>query len=72
MERLVNFCFILIIATWFFSTHEIHFCGQNQESSSEAIAAFEAIALYGKSMVRTTNDVRVDKTDLFSRASSYN
>ena len=27
--------------------------GKNQESSSEAIAAYEAIALYGKSMVRS-------------------
>jgi endo-1,3(4)-beta-glucanase len=28
--------------------------GKNQESSSEAIAAYEAIALYGNEMVRTS------------------
>jgi endo-1,3(4)-beta-glucanase len=27
--------------------------GRNQESSSEAIAAYEAVALYGKEMVRS-------------------
>lgn len=33
-------------------TAEPYFNGRNQESSSEAIAAYEAIALFGKVMVR--------------------
>jgi endo-1,3(4)-beta-glucanase len=37
--------------SWASGIAAVFFNGKNQESSSEAIAAYEAIALYGKSMV---------------------